>query len=402
MSLDPALIHQSFATVERRAEQASRYFYTHLFHHNPGVRAMFPEQMDEQRDRLFMALGHAAKHVADTDALVTYLRGLGFDHRKFGARPEHYPAVGRSLLATLAFFCGEAWTPQVEASWVAAYGVVTEVMTAAAAEADAAGLPEYWDADVVAHERRSPDIAVVTVRPRLPYPFRAGQFLTVTAPQVPQVWRSYTIANAPRRDNTLDLHIRRVPGGLLSGALVDGLRVGDQVRLGPPRGEVGLVGDGSAGLLCVVGGTGWATAKALVDQMSRMPGGRPVRVVMSARSAEDLYDLGELEILAKEYPWLELDVVVPDSVFEDRTRAALLDRVRASRDVFERQIVLSGPGGMIDTVRDLLHGLGVPAQAVHYDAIAHSVHADRPSRAAEWFLMDHDIPWVNGANRPGA
>lgn len=39
-----------------------------------------------------------------------FLRHPGSDHRKFGTLGEHYPAVGVSLLATLAHFSAENWT----------------------------------------------------------------------------------------------------------------------------------------------------------------------------------------------------------------------------------------------------------------------------------------------------
>jgi len=41
---------------------------------------------------------------------VPFLQQLGRDHRKFGTIGEHYPAVGNSLIATLAHFSGPTWT----------------------------------------------------------------------------------------------------------------------------------------------------------------------------------------------------------------------------------------------------------------------------------------------------
>jgi hemoglobin-like flavoprotein len=46
----------------------------------------------------------------------------------------HYPEVGASLIATLRYFSGPSWTPELEKDWVAAYGVVAEVMVKAGAE----------------------------------------------------------------------------------------------------------------------------------------------------------------------------------------------------------------------------------------------------------------------------
>lgn len=128
----------SFAVVERRAEHAVKFFYSHLFWHNPGVRDLFPasfEDMERQRDRLFAALTHVIAHL-ENESLVPYLRDLGRDHRKFMAGPEHYAAVGSSLLAALAETSGDAWTPQVEKAWTEAYQVIADAMMGGAATSE--------------------------------------------------------------------------------------------------------------------------------------------------------------------------------------------------------------------------------------------------------------------------
>jgi hemoglobin-like flavoprotein len=66
------------------------------------------------------------------------LSGLGRRHVRYGALPEHYPAVGASLLATLEHFAGEAWTTDVAAAWTELYGVVTETMIGAGEHEEAA------------------------------------------------------------------------------------------------------------------------------------------------------------------------------------------------------------------------------------------------------------------------
>jgi hypothetical protein len=203
-------------------------------------------------------------NTADPEALVAYLRPLGFDHRKFDTRPEHYPAVGASLIAALKMFAADAWTQEIEEAWVAAYGFISQVMIAATEEVPAS-TPRWWDAEVVHHELRTDDIAVLTVRPHLPYPFEAGQHAALTVPEAPQVRRPYSIANAPRIDGTLEFHVRRIERGRLSTALVDRVRSGGSVRLGPATGSMTLPPDSGHGLLCVAGGTGWAPVKAIIE-----------------------------------------------------------------------------------------------------------------------------------------
>ncbi|MEU0832564.1 globin domain-containing protein [Streptomyces sp. NPDC005969] len=399
MSINTALIEWSFSVVERRADQLSKYFYAHLFHHNPGVRHMFPEQMDEQQDRLFAALTTAAMNTADPEALVAYLRPLGFDHRKFDTRPEHYPAVGASLIAALKVFAGDAWTQEVEEAWVAAYDLISQVMIAAAEEVPAS-TPRWWDAEVVHHELRTDDIAVLTVRPHFPYPFEAGQHAALTVPEAPQVWRPYSIANAPRMDGTLEFHVRRIERGRLSTSLVDRVRSGGSVRLGPATGSMTLPPDSGHGLLCVAGGTGWAPVKAIIEAAAALPRPGEVRLILGARTEREVYDLDGLERLAKTYDWLDVTAALPPEGGEpEDADAELLRQVgEYARNRPGRQACISGPSGMVRAVEKQLGALGFDPDRIHRDAYIHRYGTDdptSPTSPAEWFLSRRDIPWIH-------
>ncbi|WP_354641432.1 globin family protein [Kitasatospora camelliae] len=129
------MIKSSFAVVEPHGSQVTAHFYRHLFEHNPQVRGLFAEHLDEQQDRLWAAVGALVTHLEDTETLVGILRDLGRRHAGYGAVPEHFPAVGASLLAALEHFAGDAWTPEAAESWTAVYGVVAGTMGEAMAEA---------------------------------------------------------------------------------------------------------------------------------------------------------------------------------------------------------------------------------------------------------------------------
>ncbi|MFI1563799.1 globin domain-containing protein [Streptomyces sp. NPDC020490] len=128
---DPSLIRSSFAAVQPHGPQLTAYFYDHLFTHNPDVRPLFAAHLDEQRDRLWAALGALVANLENTETLVGMLQNLGRRHAGYGALAEHYPAVGSSLIAALRHYAGDAWTPAVEESWTAVYGVISDTMVAA-------------------------------------------------------------------------------------------------------------------------------------------------------------------------------------------------------------------------------------------------------------------------------
>lgn len=273
--MDPETLRSSFAVVERRAEFAVKYFYSHLFRHNPDMRGLFPldfpEDMERQRDRLFAALTHVVERLEDP-ALPEYLRDLGRDHRKYLAEPDHYAAVGASLIAAFAVVSGSAWTAEVEKTWSEAYTAITNLMLQGAWEAQSEGEPPWWDAEVVARTRHGDDLVLLTVRPHRPLHHTPGQYVSVNSPHLPGIWRPYSLANAPRADHTLDLHISRVENGVLSTALVRQTRTGDTLRLGAPGGNLRLRAPEGRPLTFIAAGTGWAPVKALLEQLAEARG----------------------------------------------------------------------------------------------------------------------------------
>jgi hemoglobin-like flavoprotein len=132
--MDAQRLKDNFAQVADHGMEVADYFYADLFERNPGYRSLFPASMARQHQVLLEALAQIVGWVDDADRLVPYLQDLGRRHHGFGVNAEHYPEVGASLVATLRYFSGPSWGPELEKDWVAAYGVVAEVMVKAGDE----------------------------------------------------------------------------------------------------------------------------------------------------------------------------------------------------------------------------------------------------------------------------
>jgi NAD(P)H-flavin reductase/hemoglobin-like flavoprotein len=308
--LDTLQLKKSWQTVASNGDEVPLYFYSTLFLLNPEVRQLFPLSMAGQRDRLVTALGHVVSSVDDTETVVGFTHQLGRDHRKFNVVEDHYPLVGKALLATLAHFLGTDWTPQLAKDWEAAYTLVAKTMVEGARQV--AGVePPWWHAEITGHERRGVDIAVLTLAPYPRLNFTAGQSVAVCTDLRPNLWRYYSPANAQREDGTIDLHVRMIPGGPVSTALVQVVQAGDVVRLGAPIGAgLGLRTGSTADLVLIAGGTGLAPLKAMVEQVSLDTDHsgltRQVRLYVGVRTAKELYDLSALDSYAREWPWLQV------------------------------------------------------------------------------------------------
>ncbi|WP_433891551.1 globin domain-containing protein [Streptomyces sp. CA-111067] len=398
---DLALIRSSFERVQRRASHVVTFFYVHLFDAHPEVRGLFPADMSEQFDRLFAALGYVVAHL-DDPGLGEYLAQLGRDHRKFDIAPEHFDAVGQSLIAALRFGSGQVWDEATEAAWLGAYGVAAGAMQEGARQAAAAGEPRWWQALVLQHRLHEGHTAVFTVLPDHHYPYRPGQFATLQLPHLPGVWRPYSIARAPRRDGILEFHVSRVDGGLLSPVICDRLEEGDRIRLGPASGAALTPSQDAPWITLIAAGSGWSAVKPVVEELtSRRPAPR-VRVDLVARTRRHLYDLPTLSALAERYSWLDVALWHADpSESETRATERLFADLAARRDWHSRHVYVSGPPGFVAEVGALLTECGLPANRLTHDPlrppgarIQYQGHADR-------FLDPKPVPWIDPATRTG-
>ena len=367
--MDIPAMRANFAKAAATGDEAPLYFYSHLFLSHPETRQLFPVSMAHQRDRLFAALGDVVARVDDLEALVPILQQLGRDHRKFGTLAAHYPAVGGSLLATLEHFDDE-WSPELAKDWTEAYTLVAEVMIEAAEEA--AEQPPWWEADVVAHERRTIDVGVLQVRPRKRYDYLPGQSVSLETDLRPRLWRYYSPANAPRPDGLLEIHVKARDGGPVSSALVRRVGVGDVLRLGPPMGHLALDRESDRDLLLVAGGMGLAPLKALIDQVVRNGPPRRVDLFVGFRTEDQIYDRADLQRLERENPWLTVTLVVSEDKLSSLEHGDVGDVVLRNGPWLSREVFVAGPAVMVDDTVTRLVQHGVPRQRISSEVFAPS------------------------------
>ena len=365
--LDVARLRESFAQVAEHGDELPLFFYSDLFIRHPEVRDMFPVSMAAQRSHLVDALVKIVAQVDNVDDLTAFLQGLGRDHRKFGALAEHYDAVGASLLATLEYFSGPAWTPELAADWKAAYELIGAVMTGAARE-DEQLWPAWWRGTVVACERRSFDVSVLFVQPEPRLEYLPGQSVAIESPRRPRLWRYYSMANAPRQDGLLEFHVRLIDGGAVSMALTSGTAAGSELRLGPPVGVLTLRQAVSGrDLLLVAGSTGLAPLKAILEQLTALSQPPKVHLFVGARTADGLYDLDSLEKMAAQYPWLTVTPAVSaDPKFAGET-GSLPDVVARHGDWSGHDAYLAGPTKLVQDTAARLTSAGMTADQIHIE-----------------------------------
>lgn len=139
----------------------------------------------------------------------------------------------------------------------------------------------------------------IRLKTEQPLGYIAGQFMNVMHPET-DVTRSYSLASLPRED-FLELHIKRVPDGHVSGYFHDDAKPGDQLSLMGPAGDCFYTDrDLDQPLLLAGVGTGLAPLYGILrDALARGHRGE-IHLFHASLAVQGLYYMDELYGLADE------------------------------------------------------------------------------------------------------
>jgi ferredoxin-NADP reductase len=200
---------------------------------------------------------------------------------------------------------------------------------------------------------------------------RAGQHVDVrlTAEDGYQASRSYSIASAPELD-TLEITVEEVDEGEVSPYLVEEVAAGDQFEIrGPIGGHFTWSVDQRGPLLLVAGGSGLVPLMAMLRHRAARASMVPARLLVSARSADDLLYRDELPTL-QPADGLGVDITytrtAPDGWdgFTGRVDAEMIAQVAPPPAAMPRCFVC-GPTPFVEHVTELLVDAGYPVADIH-------------------------------------
>ena len=234
------------------------------------------------------ALAHAvhayATHIDDPSVLAGALRHTAMRHCSVGVRAEHYPIIGRHLIAAIREVLGEIATPSVIDAWSADYNQLAAMMIALeqdrySSAAQAPGGWSCWRGFVLTdrHEETADAVSltlgpanngsVVQVRP--------GEYVSVRVyiPGENLVQpRQYTVTAT--NENSIRITARRIsardslPAGMVSNVLCD-LAAGALVDLSAPTGGFRLP-EGDDPLVFITAGIGVTPAAAMLRSVDEI------------------------------------------------------------------------------------------------------------------------------------
>lgn len=233
---------------------------------------------------------------------------------------------------------------------------------------------------VTAMEFVGADVLRLRLKPVVPgecfCEFTPGQYLELWRPESDYLSRSYSIANAPEGDGSVELHIRRVEGGLFTAWAFSGMKVGDQIKARDPLGHFTMRSRPETPLLIVAGGTGLAPILALLRQQTRSQPQRDMVLVWSMKQAQDFYAMDEIMPLLEQAPQLRIVLAASEGTPTWPPHERLSFVLGNALDVFTQDVVLidghsiyaAGPPPMLRALALQLDHLGIARERVHIDS----------------------------------
>jgi ferredoxin-NADP reductase len=238
-------------------------------------------------------------------------------------------------------------------------------------------MPVTWYDGIVDHiEPIAPNVKVFNIKiPGIShFDFQAGQFITMDLPigeKRLQRWRSYSIANAPKGNNELELCIVQSTEGDGTRYLFQELQAGDPLRFKGPDGAFVLPEQIDKDLVFICTGTGIAPFRSMIQDLYKSGAPhRNIHLIFGCRTESDILYREEFELLAQKMPGFSYDIALSRQSdwpgYRGHVHQIYLEKYSHPRPDID--FYLCGWSSMIDeAVANLMIKLGYQRTQIHYE-----------------------------------
>lgn len=301
------IVKEITPVVAANAEAVTTRFYVRMFEGNPEVKSFFNQAHQHsggQQKALAGAICAYFTHIDNPAVLMPAVELIAQKHCSLGIKPEHYPIVGKHLLAAIKDVMGDAATEEVVEAVAEAYGFLADIFIGREGSIyeEQHTAPGGWNGYrnfVVDRKVRESDVVTsFYLRPEdegpLP-PFRPGQYITVHIdhPVTPTSPRNYSLSDRPGVDH-FRISVKReerlhpdAPDGLISSHLHDQVEPGHLVKVGPPCGEFTVDTENSDGrpIVLLAGGIGVTPLLSMAKSIVHTHPDSPIYFLQAARNS---------------------------------------------------------------------------------------------------------------------
>ena len=197
--------------------------------------------------------------------------------------------------------------------------------------------------------------------------YRPGQYINILLGDERK--RSFSMASAPN-GNTVDFHVRTIPGGVFTEGRLRGLAPGEPLDVELPFGSFYLRKDDFRPLLMVATGTGLAPIKSILESLLDDGDCPPVTLYWGMRTAEDLNLDEEIRSWADRLCEFRYVPVLSRPGEDWSGRRGYVQQAAAEdiADFSEYSIYLCGSPDMVMAAKGAFIGQGASANHIYADS----------------------------------
>lgn len=233
----------------------------------------------------------------------------------------------------------------------------------------AAAPVKQWRGRVGAMERLAPEVmrVVVDLAEGERVAFTPGQYVHIVLPGGQR--RAFSFANPPSDDRHLEMHVRRMPGGLFTTQVFERMKPGDEVLFEGPLGGFDLEED-SRPMLMVAGATGFAPVKCLLEDAFARGLHRPMTLYWGVRRLQDAYMADLADRWQREHPNFRWVGVVSDEPAPQGWRSGLVHEalLQDHPDLAGCEVYVCGSARMVEAAVPAFRLQGLAEDACASDA----------------------------------
>ncbi len=222
------------------------------------------------------------------------------------------------------------------------------------------------------------------------FDFRPGQFFTLVADVGGRpVRRAYSASSAPGAAR-LEVTVKHVDGGRFSTHVHRALRAGDRLAVHGPSGSFHADPDAATELVLVAAGSGVTPMMSMIRaRLAGRTGGR-MALLYSSRNETDVIFGDALARLEEAHPD-RLSVTHVLTGRDGRLDAAgVRDWVGGVAPGRDAHYYVCGPEPLMDTVQEVLAGLGVPEALVHRERYAGGADPETAATVPQELTVEED------------
>lgn len=312
------LVKATVPVLREHGVALTSHFYKRMLSHNPELMQVFNmghQRAGFQQQALAGAVLAYAENIENLPALLGAVAHIANKHVSVGIRAEHYPIVGKHLIASIKEVLGDAATPELIDAWTAAYMQLADVLIGAEKaiydkNAVAEGGWTGWRFFKVAEKSKQTDnvtsFKLVPVDNGKMPEVKAGQYISVRVFVKGQDLiqpRQYTVVKADATSLTIAVKkveaIEKSPAGMVSNTLHNDINEGDVVEVSFPVGEFNLP-EGNGELCLLSAGIGITPLFAMLKEAVQKDPTRKISFVHVCKNKEAIPFREELALVVKE------------------------------------------------------------------------------------------------------